>query len=125
MRQTKQKQLVYDIVSSSHAHLTANEVYELARQTISHISLGTVYRILNDLTDNHKILRITTESGVDHFDRLDEVPHQHFICNECGKIVDVFHTDYSYQDEELKDYLVEQVKITFTGLCNDCMKGRI
>lgn len=125
MRQTKQKQLVYDIVNSSYSHLTANEVYELARQTINNISLGTVYRILNDLSDNHKIQRITTKSGVDHFDRVDKEGHQHFICNKCGKIVDIFHVDYTYQHEELKDYQVDQVKVTFTGLCNDCLKGRI
>ncbi len=124
MRNTKQKQLVYEIVNSSYNHLTANEIYDQARQTIANISLGTVYRILNDLADNRKILRITTKSGIDHFDRLDEENHQHFICNDCGKIVDVFHTDFSYRDEELKDYQIDNVKITFTGLCDDCLKGR-
>lgn len=124
MRQTKQKQLVYDIVNSSYEHLTANEVYEQARHAISNISLGTVYRILNGLAAKQKILRITTKSGIDHFDRFDEQQHQHFICDDCGKIVDIFHIDYSYQYDELKDYQVNNVKITFTGLCNDCSKGR-
>ena len=124
MRNTKQKQLVYDIIESSYDHLTANLVYEEARKTISNISLGTVYRILNDLVDNHKIKRLTTKSGIDHFDRIDGKRHHHFICDKCGKITDVFQSNFTYQKNELKDYQIDSVEITFTGLCNDCLKGR-
>ena len=76
MRNTKQKKLIYEIVDNSHNHMTANEVYEKARESINNISLGTVYRILNVLSNNHQIRRITTKSGVDHFDSITNENHQ-------------------------------------------------
>ena len=96
----------------------------MAKEDIPSISLGTVYRILNSLADNHKIIRITTSSGIDHFDRIPEERHSHFICDECGIIVDIFNTTYSYDESELNGYDIKDVEITFTGICKDCMKGR-
>lgn len=122
MRNTKQKQLVNQIVQSSYNHLSAKQIYLEAKKGIPHISLGTVYRILNELAENHQIVRITTKSGVDHFDRLEEKKHQHFICNNCGKIIDIFHSNCSYLEEELKNFRIEDIEITFTGLCNDCVR---
>lgn len=124
MRNTKQKDLVLNIINSSYNHLTAKETYEEARKIIPNISLGTVYRVLNKLADNHKILRITTKSGIDHFDRIPKKKHNHFICNQCGKITDIFKTDYIFDKKELKDYQITNVEITFTGICNECKKGR-
>ena len=125
MRNTIQKELVFTIVNNSYAHLSAQEIYLEAKKTIKNISLGTVYRILNDLANNHKILRIKTRSGIDHFDRIPEERHHHFICNNCGKIIDVFNAKYLYDENELKNYQITNVDITFTGLCNECKKGWI
>lgn len=122
MRNTKQKKLIYEIVDNSHNHMTANEVYEKARESINNISLGTVYRILNVLSNNHQIRRITTKSGVDHFDSITNENHQHFICSCCGKITDVFNSKIFYQKEELTGFRIDSIEITFTGVCNECVK---
>lgn len=124
MRSTKQKDLVFSIINNSYSHLTAKQTYEIAIKTITNISLGTVYRILNVLADNHQIKRITTKSGVDHFDRIPNKRHSHFICDECERIVDIFKTDYKFNENELNGYQINDIEITFTGICNECMKER-
>ncbi len=124
MRNTKQKELIFKIISSSYNHLTAQEVYTEARKEIDNISLGTVYRILNNLADNHQIVRIKTKSGVDHYDRKEQEKHNHFICDNCGKIFDVYNAEYLYDDKELSDFQINNVDITFSGICNECIKGR-
>src|SRR5574344_1683769 len=124
MRKTFQKDLIYNIIDSSHSHLDAKETYEIAKQTKKDISLGTVYRILNDLADHNKILRITTKNNVIHFDRIPKERHSHFICNKCGKIVDIFSARYAYDELELNGYQIENVEFTLTGLCDDCTKER-
>lgn len=124
MRNTKQKDLVFDIISNSYNHLTANQTYDEAIKMKKNISLGTIYRILNQLADNHQIIRITTKSGIDHFDRIPTKRHSHFICDNCDKIVDIFKTDYKFNEDELNGYQVNDIEITFTGICNECMKER-
>ena len=124
MRNTKQKQLIFDIINNNYNHLTAKEAYYIAKEKIPNISLGTVYRILNSLVDDNKIIRITTKFGIDHFDRIPLIRHSHFICDECNKITDIFNTKYSYDVKELNGYSINDVEITFTGICNECMKGK-
>ncbi len=122
MRNTKQKKLVYEIVTSSKSHLTAYEIYNQAKKAIPSISLGTVYRNLKDLCAARQIKRITTKEGTDHFDSLN-YDHQHFICSNCGVIIDVFNSKCIYEKEELKYFQIEHIDITFSGLCNDCLEG--
>lgn len=124
MRNTKQKDLVFSIIDNSYDHLTAKQVYEIAVNSITNISLGTVYRIVNSLASNHQIIRIPTKSGIDHFDRIPIKRHSHFICDECYKIVDIFKVDYNFNKDEFAQYKINDVEITFTGICNECMKGR-
>ena len=78
MRNTKQRDLILNIINNSYNHLTAEEVYEIARKEISNISLGTVYRNLIVLTNLRKIRKIKTFDAKDHYDRMHK--HNHFIC---------------------------------------------
>lgn len=125
MRNTKQKHLILEIVNSSNNHLNASEIYIEAKKTIPNISLGTIYRVLNDLVTRKMILRIKTNAGIDCFDSLERKPHQHFICNNCGEIHDIYNVRYEKDTKELKDYKIDRVDITFTGLCNNCQKERM
>lgn len=55
---TKQKKLVLSIAENSNAHLTAEEIFILAKKEMPNIALGTVYRNLN-----HSGGRGTSESN--------------------------------------------------------------
>ena len=78
VRNTTQRNLILDIINNSCEHLTAEEVYEIARKSILNISLGTVYRNLNILVELQKIRKIKTFDGKDHYDKL-HIKHNHFI----------------------------------------------
>ena len=46
---TRQRQLVYDVVHNSCEHLTAEQVFNLAREQMPTIVMATVYNNLNAL----------------------------------------------------------------------------
>lgn len=119
MRNTKQRELIYNIVSSSTLHLTAEEVYDECVKSLPNISLGTVYRNLNYLVDDNKIKRIKMPNGVDRFDK--NVIHSHVICVRCGRIDDVcinFYIDLP----KLSNYDVIDYDLNFNALCERCKK---
>lgn len=119
MRNTKQKNLVLEVINNSYNHLSANEVYNACRNIISNISLGTVYRNLNYLVESNLIKRIKMNDNIDRYDRLDN--HIHFICNKCNKIFDIY--DYSLKiNENLKGKKVLGSKIVLEGICEECQK---
>ena len=55
-RYSMQREIVLENVLSRKDHPTAEMIYEDVRETIPNISLGTVYRNLNLLSDEGKIL---------------------------------------------------------------------
>lgn len=120
MRLTKQKQLILDIINNSHEHLSAESVYNECRKVLPNISLGTVYRNLNQLSEMHLIKRLK----VQEYDRFDSMRkrHSHFFCTKCSGIYDIF--DDIINTETIKvPGRVDDYDIKFIGICNDCLKN--
>ena len=90
----------------------------MAKREINNISLGTVYRNLGQLERHGMVISIVV-NGVKHYDKV--VPHHHFICKRCGKIIDVFDLDVPvvsvYQNNIVTDY-----ELVLKGICIDCQK---
>ena len=111
---------ILEIINNSHNHLNAEDVYRECKKDIPNISLGTVYRILNQLVENQLIRRLK----VQEFDRFDSMhtKHSHFICTKCNGIYDIFSDiidiDMIKVPGEVYDY-----DIKFIGMCNDCLKN--
>ena len=53
---SKQREEILNVVKEMRNHPTAEEIYEISKETIPNISLGTVYRNLNTLV-NEKLIR--------------------------------------------------------------------
>jgi len=85
---TRQRSLILKVLRDSHTHLTAAQIYELARVEMPAIAVGTVYRNLNLLAEQGQVLRIRSAEGPDRFDAAPK-PHEHLICVRCGKLTDV------------------------------------
>ena len=85
---TKQRRLVLKVLQDSHRHLTAAQIYELARGEMPAIAVGTIYRNLNLLVEQGQVLRIRSAEGPDRFDAAPK-PHEHLICIRCGRLTDV------------------------------------
>lgn len=123
-RNTRQRELVLQIVRSHHDHPSADEIYLEAREKDDKISRGTVYRNLNLLTESGEILQVKVPSA-DRFDcRLDY--HYHIICTKCGNITDLpvsynEHLDTTVQEQT--SYIVMRHRTVFDGICCDCQKS--
>lgn len=117
MRNTKQRECVLNIVNNSYEHLSAYQIYDMAREIIPNISLGTVYRNLSWLSMNNYI-RFLIVNGMVRYDRNDI--HDHFVCTNCGAIIDVLRKDVvnGYIDGNL----VVDYEIKYRGICSECQR---
>lgn len=116
MRYSKQRELILDTLKGVCSHPTAEELYGMVRKTDPDISLGTVYRNLNQLADNGDILKITSTNG-DRFD-FPHVPHFHFRCTECGCVSDIPDT-FSAEMHALAEKLGAG-SLVAEGTCTSC-----
>lgn len=116
---TKQKLLIKNIIESASGHLTADEIYQLAKIEMPHIALGTVYRNLGKLCEANEIGLISVSGKPDHYDKS-IIAHGHLICDCCGKITDFHLEDIKERVENLLD--VEVVSYDFNAhyICEGC-----
>ena len=91
LKHSRQREEIMNFLKTYKGHPTADVVYLNLRREFPNISLGTVYRNLTLLADIGEINRIRVGDKTDHFD-ADTSLHYHFICNECGAVIDL-HMD--------------------------------
>lgn len=122
MKYSKQRELILSSVQESHSHPTADNVYAKLLQELPHISLGTVYRNLNLLSQNGDIIKILMPNASDRFDgRLDA--HYHMICDRCECVADAELDLLDNLDElilEQNGFLVTEHDLIIHGICKEC-----
>ncbi len=127
LKYSRQRETIKDFLLSRNDHPTADTVYTNVRKSYPNISLGTVYRNLTLLADIGEISRLCVGDGVDHFDAVTE-PHYHFICQQCGSIVDLDIEDMNEMIEKAKECFNGQINgcaAYFYGKCQQCLAGHI
>lgn len=121
---TKQRQAVLQVIRESDEHPTANEVFESARRILRGISFATVYNSLRYLKNEGLIGEIRFGTDATRYDpKLTR--HDHAICNNCGKLVDLELTIPEGLLEEgakRSKFEVESIELTLRGLCPGCRK---
>ena len=126
MKYSKQREALLTLLRSTRSHPSADWLYENLRKEFPNISLGTVYRNLNLLTDIGEALKITTPDGADRFDGCVK-PHNHFFCTECRRVLDL-DLDMKEIEQMNKaaatnfDGIIESSNTIFYGKCGDCIK---
>lgn len=127
LKYSRQREVIKDFLKTRKDHPTADIVYTNVRMQYPNISLGTVYRNLTLLADIGEIQRLRVGDGVDHFD-ADISPHYHFVCTECGSVVDLVMDNI----DDIVDIAGMNFngKITghvtyFYGICGNCSKDTL
>jgi Fur family transcriptional regulator, ferric uptake regulator len=124
MRMTRQRKLILDELCKAKSHPTADEVYKLVRPRMPRISLGTVYRNLDQLSASGQIVKLTMGGGPMRFDSTFP-QHHHIRCSKCGKVDDIISGPNIKIGQEMVNesgYELVGYKIEFHGLCPRCRK---
>lgn len=123
LKYSRQRESIKDYLMHTDTHPTADMVYLHVKEQFPNISLGTVYRNLNLLSDMGEIMKISTPDGADRFDGR-TIPHYHFFCTECNSMQDMNIDGMPHIDQlanESFDGLVESHTIIFYGKCGKCL----
>ena len=120
-RNTRQRAVILEALRSTCSHPTADEIFSMTRESLPHISLGTVYRNLDLLARQNEILCLESGNTQKRFDG-NTMPHHHVRCAKCGKIADV-NTALSLPDigtVSVAGFSLTNVYILFEGICDKC-----
>jgi Fe2+ or Zn2+ uptake regulation protein len=85
---TRQRALVLKIIRGSDSHLSAEEIYTVAKKQLPSIVRATVYNNLNALCEQGIVRRIKLSGCPDRYDR-NLINHEHLVCDRCGELSDI------------------------------------
>ncbi len=129
-RITTQRKIILEELKKLKTHPTAVELYEIVRKRLPKISLGTVYRNLEIMSEEGLVKKLEIPGREKRWDG-DTSTHYHFRCTICGRVYDIFMHEndihrieniikkYTMENSEIKDINLEVV-----GVCNIC-QGKI
>lgn len=121
---TKQRKTILRVIRESDGHLTANEVFDHARLLLPSISFATVYNSLRYLKNRGLIGEVRFGADSTRYDRK-LTRHDHAICSNCGKLVDLeLSIPAGLLEEAAKRSKFEagSIELTLHGLCPECSK---
>ena len=121
---TKQRKVVLQVIRKVDDHLTANEVFQHAKNLLPSISFATVYNSLRYLKDEGHIGEIQFGNGASRFDRMTS-RHDHALCNKCGKLIDMeleLPTELVELAANYSKFKLESIELTLRGLCPECVE---
>ena len=127
MNYSQQRNCILNIVVSNPIRPAAEQVYEIARRSYPNISLGTVYRNLNQLSEHGILKKICSSYGSVRFDGRTD-PHFHMVCTHCGKVFDVELEELLSIKEKLSDmygFDVINYEVSIQGICKECKNTEI
>lgn len=123
-KSSKQRDMIMDYMRGIDGHVTPEQVYQDLNKDGSSISLATVYRNLNILSEMNEIKKIAHPMEGYQYDKTC-MPHYHLHCTKCDKILDL---NIPY-DESLNEMIAKKTGLhvnTHTmmveGICEDCTR---
>lgn len=119
---TKQRELILTILKQSDRHLTADEIFFLAKLKMPSIAMATIYNNLNAMNELGMIKRLHIDGVADCFDKITE-PHDHLLCDRCGKITDIRLPSLAESIERELETEIEDYELTVHYVCPECRRA--
>lgn len=116
---TQQRKVILEVIRENPEHLTAEEIYALAKHKLPKLALGTVYRNLGLLVQSGEVLLITIPDQPNHYDKT-TVEHTHFRCTECNRLYDMPTMNIMQLLEEELGMEITGYHLSAEGVCSRC-----
>jgi len=121
LRMTHQRRVILEELRKVQTHPAADEIYKMVRGILPRISLGTVYRNLEILSDLGYVEKLEF-GGQKRFDG-NIVKHCHIQCMGCGSIDDMpedIVENIQIQLNKTLEYRIYGYRLLFLGVCRKC-----
>ncbi len=123
---THQREVIYRALAGMHEHPSPEAIYEVVRERIPSISLGTVYKNIKTFLDTGLLREVSPHHGSVRLE-ANMAPHHHLVCLECKAIVDLGEEDL--EPVRLKrrppaGFRIQRFSVEAVGLCAACAGKR-
>lgn len=122
IRMTHQREIILQELKASGLHLTADELYDRVKKLLPRVSLATVYRNLEILSQAGMIAKREVSGRQKRFD-AEVSDHDHIYCIQCHRLdnLDLDREEIGrLPTAQVKGYTVLGYRLEFVGVCREC-----
>ncbi|MDD7305912.1 MAG: Fur family transcriptional regulator [Peptoniphilaceae bacterium] len=123
IRVSHQRLMILDYLLCSDIHPTADEIFQNLKLKDPVLSQATVYNTLNLLVNHNLISELDFNQPSKRYDFY-SYHHSHFLCESCGKIIDLDIDEKDLRFKELEGYQIDNIEVIIRGICPDCKAGQ-
>lgn len=122
LRMTRQRQVILEELRATDQHPSADDLFSRVKRKLPRISLGTVYRNLEILTELGEIQTIALAGSLKRFDGMSH-NHYHLRCLHCDRLVDAPIEVVDSLERALQaktEFRILSHQLEFVGICPVC-----
>jgi len=119
---SRKREAIIEKLRSTGSHPTAEWIHRELKNEHPDIGIATVYRNLSEFRESGEIVSLGTINGLERFD-AELSRHDHFICEDCGAIMDVpsdFESAEYAKAPPVPGVEVSRHHVTYYGKCGNC-----
>ena len=121
-RVTKARVAILDVLSSSDAHQSADDIAQAVDRIEPGVHRATVYRTIDSLVAAGLVAHTHLGHGTAVY-HLITVPHAHLQCQQCGAVIDIPHSVLRSMSKRVADdygFTLDVGHSALLGLCQGC-----
>ena len=120
-RNTKQGEVVLEVMRSAGRPLTPLEIHQRAIHKIPRLGIATTYRHLKALSESNQVVGVDYPGQPPRYEWADGQDKVHFACRSCDKL---FALDDTTEDippaQAPKGFKVQGFEVMLYGTCPEC-----
>lgn len=122
LKKSAKRERILQVIRGTKTHPTAEWVYLKLKEEMPELSLGTVYRNLEQLTESGELLKLPGDTA--RYDGNTKA-HHHVICDTCKRVFDLpisFDENLASSLAKGTDFVIKSYTIDFHGICPECQE---
>ncbi len=122
LKATPQRMFMIDEIEKK-GHIDIDDLYESLKAIFPYISLATVYKNINSMTENGFLTEVKIPKLKTRYE-LTKEHHAHLLCQKCGELKDI-PVDSRWITNNISQnsgYKINNTLITFEGICPKCQQ---
>jgi Fur family ferric uptake transcriptional regulator len=119
-RKTTQRQAILDAFQDSAGPIGPTDILRLAGRLAPGLGIATVYRSLNALVDDGKIVPVQIAGEPTRYEVVGKKHHHHFRCRCCQQVFEIEGCPGHLEMLVPKGFSMEDHEVVLYGLCASC-----